>query len=55
MNPWLKHGRPPLRGAVQEIGHGAAVWVGDVRGVCVAGSAKHLHPHGHSVIFDDPQ
>jgi hypothetical protein len=41
--------------AVEEICHGSAGWVGDVRGVFVAESAKHFHPHGHSVIFDDPQ
>jgi hypothetical protein len=41
--------------AVEEICHGPAGWVGDVRGVFVAESAKYLHPHGHSVIFDDPQ
>jgi hypothetical protein len=40
---------------VEEIGHGPAGWVGDVRGVFVAESAKHLHPHGRSVIVDDPQ
>jgi hypothetical protein len=46
---------PPLCCAVEEIGHGPAGWVGDVRDVFVAESAKDLHPHGHSVIFDDPQ
>jgi hypothetical protein len=49
----LTVGSPPCC-AVEEIGHGPAGWVGDLRGVFVAESAKYLHPHGHSVIFDDP-